>query len=92
MIFNIHIENGSFPSSLKVAKVTPLYKAGPHSMATNYRPISVLSPIPKVFQKIISSRLNSFFIRNSITCEEQFVFRRGYSIFLAIADIYSKFT
>ena len=59
-------------------------------MAANYRPISVLSPIAKVFEKIIYSRLNSFFIRNNIICEEQFGFRRGHSTSLAIADIYSN--
>jgi len=90
MIFNTHIENETFPSSLKVAKVTPLYNAGLHTMATNYRPVSVLSPIAKVFEKIVYSRLNSFFIRNNIICEEQFGFRRGHSTSLAIVDIYSN--
>jgi len=39
--------------------------------------MSVLSSIAKVFEKVIYSRLNSFFIRNNIICEEQFGFRRG---------------
>ena len=58
-------------------------------MATNYQPISVC-PIAKVFEKIIYSRLNSFFIRNNVICEEQFGLWRGHSTSLAIADIYSN--
>jgi len=57
-------------------------------MAINFRPIYVLSPIAKVFEKI--SGLNSFFIRNNIICEEHFGFRRGHSTSLGIADISSN--
>jgi len=65
MIFSIHIINGTFLSSLKVAKKTPLYKAEPHTMATYCCPISVLFPSARVFQKIIYFMLNSFFIWNN---------------------------
>ena len=42
-VFNISIETGVFPNKLKIARVSPVYKAGDSSGLTNYRPISVLS-------------------------------------------------
>ena len=50
-----------FPSKLKIAKVTPLYKNGPSRQTTNYRPISILTPISKVFEKLIQVRLTKYF-------------------------------
>ena len=52
-IFNKCISKGVFPSKLNIAKVTPLHKSGYSNKRTNYRPISLLSPFSKVFEKII---------------------------------------
>ena len=54
----VSILNGIFPSRLKITKVTPLYKNGPSHQTTNCRPISILTPISKVFEKLIHVRLN----------------------------------
>ena len=58
--FNKCIEHGYFPSALKLAKVNPVFKSGKHSLMNNYRPISLLSPLTKVFEKLISTRLTKF--------------------------------
>ena len=50
-IFNECFEVGKFPAALKQVKVIPIHKGGPKNVATNCRPISLLSPISKVFQK-----------------------------------------
>ncbi|XP_047132560.1 uncharacterized protein LOC124811255 [Hydra vulgaris] len=41
-VFKASITQGSFPNSLKIAKVTPIFKTGDHTNITNYRPIPVL--------------------------------------------------
>ena len=59
-IFNLSLEMGKFPDALKIAKVTPLYKHGSNDDPGNYRPISVLPVIAKVFEKLVNGRLMDF--------------------------------
>jgi exonuclease III len=69
-----------FPTTWKTAKVTPIPKAGKDlSSPSNYRPISLLNSLSKIFEKIILSRLNDYLSRNKIIPNEQFGFRRGHS-------------
>ena len=49
-IINNSIEEGVFPSELKLARVAPLFKSGDSSQITNYRPISIFS---KIFERIV---------------------------------------
>ena len=58
---NSAILNGVFPDELKLADVTPLYKKSDPEDKTNYRPISVLPSLSKVYEKILYKQLNSFF-------------------------------
>ena len=50
-IFNLSLRTGKVPNSLKVAKVTPIYKKGDKENPGNYRPISVLPLFAKVLEK-----------------------------------------
>ena len=52
-IFNLSINTGIFPDDMKLAKVTPIYKSGDKTECGNYRPISVISAVAKVFEKPI---------------------------------------
>ena len=52
-LFNLSIEKGIFPDDLKIAKVTPIYKADDKSDVSNYRPISVLSCFSKILERIM---------------------------------------
>src|SRR6218665_3367480 len=56
-IFNCSFATGIVPQSLKMAKVTPNFKQGSRSLASNYRPISVLSYFAKIMEKIMYDRL-----------------------------------
>lgn len=69
-----------FPNTWKIAKVTPLPKPNKDkSNASNYRPISLLSSLSKIFEKIILCRLNEYLTENQIILNEQFGFRKGHS-------------
>ena len=48
-VFNKFSEIGTFPDILKQAKVIPMYKSSPKNLPSNFKPISLLSPISKVF-------------------------------------------
>ena len=52
---------GHFPNKLKIAKVIPVYKAGPTNQPENYRSISRLPSMSKIFERLILNRLVSFF-------------------------------
>ena len=66
MAFNNIILRGQYPDTLKVACITALFKAGDKLDSSNYRPISTLSVLNKIFEKLLHTRLNSFFEANSL--------------------------
>ena len=74
-IFNKSLSMGIFLSKLKIAKVTPIYKAEDRSKVNNYRPISILPIFPKILEKIMNHRLPDFISKNNILCTNQFGFR-----------------
>ena len=52
-IFNTAIYSETVPSERKLARVIPLHKNGPRNMLNNYRPISILPIVSKVFEKAL---------------------------------------
>ena len=60
-VINASFELGMFPNSLKIAKVIPIYKSGEKQIVNNYRPISLLSPFSKIYEKLIFNRFFSNF-------------------------------
>ena len=60
-IFNLALTLGVYPHKLKIAKVIPIYKKGDSTLIKNYRPISILNTINKIFEKkILYSRLSKY--------------------------------
>ena len=57
IIINQSILTGIFPDQLKLAKVKPLYKTGDKSCLNNYRPISLLPTISKIFERVMYKQL-----------------------------------
>ena len=86
-IFNASISKGVYPDLLKTARVTPIYKKGVKSDPGNYRPISVLSQVNKVFEKILHKRLYKYLSKFKILYEYQFGFREGHSTTQALVEI-----
>ena len=85
-MLNISITNGYFPSCLKIAKIIPIFKKGVNSDPSNYRPISLLPYLSKIFERIIHSRLTNYLTTNSIISSHQFGFQRGISTLDAVVS------
>ena len=66
IIINQALTTGIFPDKLKIAKVQPIYKNEDQTLIKNYRPISLLPSISKVFEKIIFNQLYSFLQKQNI--------------------------
>ena len=82
--------SGFYPDILKIAKVIPLHKGGSKLDLSNYRPISILSPIDKIFETIIHKRLVDFWEKFDMFTTSQFGFGRNHSTNLAITHLYEK--
>ena len=68
-------EERTFPKCLKIAKIILIFKKGDKIKPENYRPISLLNSISKVFEKLLQSRKIKFCEKNSIISENQYGFR-----------------
>ena len=86
-LFNKFLDIGKYPSHCKIARVTALFKKGDKQVGDNYRPISILSQINKVFEKIIHSRLNSFLLENKLLSPLQYGFRKGHNTSHGITNL-----
>lgn len=79
-IFNSCLIIGYFPQSWKIARVIPIAKPGKDkSDPKNYRPISLLNTIGKIFEKLLKIRIDNFVVENNIIIKEQFGFRVQHS-------------
>ena len=86
LIYNKSIEEGQYPSALKVARVIALFKKGEHHLPGNYRPISLLSCFNKIFEKLICKQLLNYFETSRLLYELQFGFRKHHSTTLALIE------
>ena len=58
---NHTITTSKFPSFLKIANITPIFKKGSKNKKKNFRPVSILPVLLKIFEKVMSKRLSTFF-------------------------------
>ena len=89
-IFNLSLQLGQFPDLLKVAKVSPVYKKGDREQPGNYRPISVLPVLSKIFEKLVNNRLIEYLEKNNILYKHQYGFREGRSTKLAVTNLINQ--
>ena len=75
LIINQSLITGIYPDKLKTAKVIPLYKKGDKTMCDNYRPISLLCAISKLFEKVVYNQLYDYFTKNKLFHDNQYGFR-----------------
>ena len=86
-IFNMSFTSGIFPSALKLAKVIPVYKKDSKLDFSNYRPISLLSNLDKILEKLMYTRIVKFFNNNNLFYLLQFGFRQNYSTMHALISL-----
>ena len=77
IIFSNIIESGQFPDQWKIANVTPIHKKKDKQIHTNYRPISLLPLLAKVYEKAIFKHLYNYFFSNSLISKNQSGFTPG---------------
>lgn len=93
-IFNLSLQTGIFPGPWKLNHLTPVFKSGDKNCVLNYRPICILSTIPKMFESIVLDKIAVKF-RHIITPEQHgFVTGRSTTTNLLLYEhyIYEAFT
>lgn len=78
-IINIIFKTGIVPSYFKNTIVIPIHKGGSKNCIQNYRPISLINNIAKIFEKCFKVRLINFFRENNTISKNQFGFTEGVS-------------
>jgi hypothetical protein len=89
-IYNLSFETGKIPNFLKIALVTPIFKAKENNLFENYRPISVLTCFSKLLEKLMHKRLINYVEKHRILSEHQFGFRKNRSTEHAILELTDK--
>lgn len=78
-VVNSSFDQGLFPSALKLARVVPIHKGGSKTEVSNYRPISLLSSMSKIYEKLMHRRITDFMTKTGSLYEQQYGFREGRS-------------
>ena len=75
--YNNCVSNSIFPNSLKNAIITPVHKKGAKTSKDNYRPVSILSNISKMYERLMFKQIPEYFepILSKFQCD----FRKGFS-------------
>jgi len=91
-IINCFLTSGVFPSALKTAKVTPIFKTGDKNYVSNFKPISILPFLSKMFEKVSLNRLKLYLTTINIPSKYQYSFQEKVSTYIAIANVGEEIT
>ena len=91
-LFNKSLSLGIFPSPYKDANVTPVHKKGDLSLVSNYRPISLLNSVAKLFEKLVFKYLYNHLQDNNMLSSLQSGFIPGDSTVNQLVYLYHIFT
>lgn len=86
---NLSLESGIFPTSLKHSVVIPIHKKGDKQDCSNYRPISLLSTLSKIIEKLFNKRLISYIEGQKLLSDNQYGFRSKKSTEDAVLNLTS---
>lgn len=89
-IINLIFKTGTIPHHFKISVITPIYKSGPVNKIQNYRPISLINELAKIFEKALKERLINFFKVNKTISSNQYGFTEGISTADAIQHLTSE--
>ena len=90
LIINQSLITGIFPEKLKIAKVIPLFKKDDKLLMDNYRPVSLLTSISKIFEKVAHNQLTKYFTHNKLFFKSQYGFRGEHSTELASLELVDR--
>ena len=90
LIINQSLVSGIFPTKLKIAKVLPFFKKDDVTLMDNYRPISLLTSISKLFEKVVFEQLYDYFQNNHLFYSSQYGFRKLHSTEFAALELIDK--
>ena len=79
IIINQMITTGIFPDDFRVSRVTPIFKKGDCTLMSNYRPVSLLPTISKIFERVIHDQMYEYFNEFNLLAEQQYSFRKNHS-------------
>ena len=79
LIINQSLATGIFPNSLKIAKIISIHKKEKKHLVENYRPISILPTVSKVFERVVFNQIYDFFSKNNLFYPSQYGFRKKHS-------------
>ena len=85
-IVNASIVSGVVPSAWKTACVVPIFKSGDRSLPDNFRPISLLSVLSKITEKLVCSQLANYLESSAILSDSQYAYRPAHSAEDALID------
>ena len=86
-IFNLSLATGTYIDEWKQARVTPIFKSGDRRQCENYRPISILPVVSKVFEKEVFRQLYSYLTEGSLLSKFQSGFRPKHSTVTALIQM-----
>ena len=78
-IYNCSISKAILPDERKMEKVSTIFKSGSKEDCGNYRPISILSSVAKIFEKLVCNQLKNYLSEQNILRKYQSGFRNGHS-------------
>lgn len=84
LLFNSSLHQRVFPTQWKLSLITPIHKSGDKANILNYRPISIISTVSKIFEKIMYSHIHELI--NSQIAPQQHGFRNGKSTITNLAE------
>ena len=88
-LINRSWKESCMPKCLKIGKQTPIFKGG-DNVLTNYRPITVVNSIAKIFEKSVCSRLVNYLERFDILTDNQFGFRSRHATSHAMIKLFDE--
>ncbi|PJE78200.1 hypothetical protein CI610_02867 [invertebrate metagenome] len=88
LLFNLSLSTCVYPDVWKTANVMPLFKKNDRYSVTNYRPISLLSTVGKVFERVVYKHMHNFMLENSLFYQYQSGFMPGHSTVFQLIELY----
>ncbi len=90
ILFNLSLSQCKYPTKWKLAHVIPLFKKGDSSLISNYRPISLISCVGKVFEKAVLKYLSNYLLDNNLLYKYQSGFQIGHSTVHQLVELYDN--